>query len=125
MPHSPQLLIDTDWQGTTVTLRCAGAVDMLTVPDLEQQINGALAQNPSAVIVDLTLVEFISSRGLWVLLDTHKRCSPTIGFAVVADGPATLRPLKLMGMTDIFSVRTSLKDAIEDVAVPGSAHCLK
>lgn len=125
MPNSPELTVELDWQGTTVTLRCAGVVDMVTAPDLEQQVNGALAQNPSAIIVDLTLVDFISSRGLWVLLGTHKRCSPTIGFAVVADGPTTLRPLKLMGMTDIFPVRTTLKDALDDVAVPESAHCLK
>ncbi|WP_082614167.1 STAS domain-containing protein [Mycobacterium sp. Root265] len=119
MPNSPQLFVDLDWRGTTVTLRCSGVIDMLTAPDLEQQISGALAQNPSAMIVDLTLVDFISSRGLWVLLDTYKRCSPTMGFAVVADGPATLRPLKLMGMTDVFPVRTSLTDALDDVAVPG------
>ena len=125
MPNTPQILVQRDWQGTTVTLRCAGVVDMLTAPDLERQISEALARNPSAVIIDLSLVEFISSRGLWVLLDTYKKCSSTIGFAVVADGPATLRPMKVMGLTDVFSVRTTLADALADFALPESARGLR
>lgn len=116
MPNSSECLIDLHWQGSTATLRCTGVVDMLTAPYLEQRINDALDQDPPALIIDLTLVDFISSRGLWVLLDGYKQCSPTTGFAVVADGPATLRPMKLMGLTDVFCVRTSLKDVLDDFA---------
>jgi anti-anti-sigma factor len=122
MPNISQLVVDLDWQGTTVALHCAGVVDMLTAPDLERRISEALVQNPSAMIIDLTLVDFISSGGLWVLLDTHKKRSSTMTLAVVADGPATLRPMKLMGLTDILTVRTSMEDALDDVAMPEPAR---
>lgn len=118
MSDTPQLLVDAQWKTSTVALRCAGVVDMLTEPDLRQQIDNALDRSPSAVIVDLTLVDFISSRGLRVLLDTHKRCSPDVDFAVVADGHATLRPMRLTGLTDILSVRSRVDDALADVTAP-------
>jgi anti-sigma B factor antagonist len=114
--HNPsQCLVDIEWHGSAVTLRCAGVVDMLTIPDLQRGIDQALAQNPTAVVVDLTLIDFISSRGMCTLLDAHERCSPAIGFAVVAEGPATLRPMRLMGLTDILSVRASVDDALSDI----------
>lgn len=119
MSNSAQFLVELDWHDTTAILRCTGTIDMLTAPVFEQQIGDALARKPSATIVDLTLVDFISSGGLWVLLDAYKQRSPAIGFAVVADGPTTLRPMKLMGLTDIFSVRTSLQDALADLTLPG------
>jgi anti-anti-sigma factor len=115
MPDTPQFLVDIEWHGSAVTLRCTGVVDILTVPDLQRGISAALAQHPSAMVVDLTLVDFISSRGMCVLLDAHDQCSPAIGFAVVAEGPATLRPMRLMGLTDILSVRASLGDALSDI----------
>lgn len=117
MSKFPQFLVDVEWNGTTATLSCAGVVDMLTAPDLERRIDDVLAQGPSAVIIDLTLVDFISSRGLCVLLETHKRCSPAMGFVVVANGPATLRPMKIMGLTDILCVRTRMDDALTELRV--------
>jgi anti-sigma B factor antagonist len=107
-----QCLIDDEWRGTTVILNCAGVIDVLTAPELQQCIDKALVRKPSKMIVDLTLVEFISSRGMCVLLEARDRCSPAAAFAVVAHGPRTLRPMRVLGLTDIISVRPSLGEVL-------------
>ncbi|CAN5886923.1 hypothetical protein BH10ACT9_BH10ACT9_28370 [soil metagenome] len=90
---------------------------MLTAPELERAIDDALLQTPAAMIIDLTLVDFFSSRGMSVLIATHDRCSADIRFAVVADGPITLRPMTLMGLNDVLSLHPTLEDALIDMQV--------
>jgi anti-anti-sigma factor len=76
-------------------VRASGAIDMLTAPELTERVRAVVAQRPTAVIVDLTDVEFLASAGMQVLVNTHNEITPAIRFAVVADGPATSRPLAL------------------------------
>jgi anti-sigma B factor antagonist len=117
MSNLPQCLIHVDRRGSAIVLSCAGAIDMLTAPELEQAIDDALLQTPTALIIDLTLVDFFSSRGMSVLIATQDRCSSDVRFAVVADGPITLRPMTLMGLNDILSLNPTLADALIDVQV--------
>ncbi|MGK2869848.1 MAG: STAS domain-containing protein, partial [Mycobacterium sp.] len=74
-----------------------------------------LALVPTELIVDLTLVDFISSRGMYVLLKSHDQCSPSSRLIVIAEGPTTLRPMRVMGLTEILDIRTRLDDALADV----------
>jgi anti-sigma B factor antagonist len=117
MAKLPECLIHDEWRGKAVIISIAGVIDMLTAPELEQRIDAAMAEGPTAMIVDLTLVDFFSSRGMGVLIATHDRCSPTIRFAVVAEGPVTHRPLTLMGLTEILNVHPGLDDALADLQV--------
>jgi anti-anti-sigma factor len=105
-------VIDEHWRGTTVIIGCAGELDMNTTPELERRIALALKKNPTSMIVDLTDVGFLASHGMGVLVETHTLCSPAVGFAVVASGRATRRPMQLMGITDVVSVHETLADAV-------------
>ena len=51
-------VISEEWFGRTVVLGASGVIDMLTSPRLEVSIATSLKKNPSAIIVDLTDVEF-------------------------------------------------------------------
>ncbi len=82
----------------------AGVVDMLTAPDLEKAIAEAAKSSPTAVVVDMTAVDFLASAGMGVLIAAQDELAPAIRFAVVADGPATSRPLKLVGVTDVVDL---------------------
>lgn len=106
-----QCVIDEQWRNTTVIISCTGELDMNTAPELERRIELALRSGPTSMIVDLTLLGFLASHGMGVLLAAHARCSPTIGFAIVAAGRATRRPMQLMGITDVVSVHDTLEDA--------------
>jgi anti-sigma B factor antagonist len=90
----------------------AGVVDMLTAPELEKAIAQAAETSPTAVVVDMTAVEFLASAGMGVLIAAQDDLAPAIKFAVVADGPATSRPLKLVGVTDVVDLYSTLDEAL-------------
>src|SRR6478609_7945647 len=89
-----------------------GVVDMLTAPDLEKAISEAAKSSPSAVVVDMTAVEFLASAGMGVLIAAQDELAPAVRFAVVAEGPATSRPLKLVGVTDVVDLYPTLDEAL-------------
>src|SRR5689334_17023175 len=90
--------VGTHQAGRAVVLTVAGEVDMLTAPRLTQAIQAALAAKPAALVVDLSKVEFLASAGITALVSAQEGVVAPTRFAVVADGPATSRPMKLMGI---------------------------
>jgi anti-anti-sigma factor len=68
-------------------------------------------KNPAAIIVDLTDVDFLASAGMGVLVAARDRVSEGTGFAVVANGPATSRPLTIVGLADVIGMYPSLVEA--------------
>lgn len=93
-------------------LSVGGAVDLATAPVLEEAVDMALSQVTSAFVVDLTDVDFLASVGMAILVAIQQRISPTTTFAVVADGPATGRPLKLTGLDQVITIYPTLPDAL-------------
>lgn len=115
--------VDTGVAGSTCTVGerridevsvvgISGVVDMLTAPELEKAITEAAKSSPKAVVVDMTAVEFLASAGMGVLIAAQDELAPDIRFAVVADGPATSRPLKLVGVTDVVDLYATLDEAL-------------
>ncbi|OBK10985.1 STAS domain-containing protein [Mycobacterium asiaticum] len=99
-----------------VVLAVSGEVDMLSAPQLAEAITTALAVKPAALIVDLSKVEFLASAGLSVLVNGQAEVVPPTKFAVVADGPATSRPIKLMGIDSLLSLHRTLDNALSWIA---------
>ena len=93
-------------------LTVGGEIDVATVVTLQSAISEALADRPTALVVDLTGVDFLASAGLQVLVATHESIGESAGFAVVADGPATSRPIQLTGLDQILSLHPTLAEAV-------------
>ncbi len=93
----------------------SGTVDAITAPLLEAAVAAASAAKPAAIVVDLGAVEFLASSGMGVLVAAHADLSPGLRFVVVADGPATSRPLTLIGIADIVGVFADLDGALAAV----------
>jgi anti-anti-sigma factor len=110
-----QCKFNLEWSGSTAVVSCRGVIDMLTASEFERQIETALLQSPSAVVADLTAVTFLASHGMGVLVATEQRITPRVGFAVVADGPITLRPMALIGLDSVLSLHPTLDVALETV----------
>ncbi|MFI5510535.1 STAS domain-containing protein [Mycobacterium sp. NPDC051804] len=92
-----------------------GELDMLTAPQLRDAVQSALSQKPTGLIVDLSSVDFLGSAGMQVLMEAHNQTGGTeTRFAVVADGSATSRPLKITGIADLIDLFSSLDDAVEN-----------
>ena len=100
------------WSGTVAIVSASGDVDLLTAPQLEDAVAAALERRPGNLIIDFSNVGFLGSAGMEVLINTHKSLPPGVRLAVVADGPATSRPLQIIGLADTLDVVPSLDAAL-------------
>jgi anti-anti-sigma factor len=99
-----------------VVLTVSGEVDMLSAPQLAEAIRTALAAGPPALVIDLTKVDFLASAGMTVLVTAQAEVTPPTRFAVVANGPATSRPIKLMGLDNVLALYSTLDSALSRIA---------
>ena len=98
--------------GRIAVVATSGVVDMITAPQLEAAIKAALAKAPAGLVVDLSDVEFLASAGMGVLVAAHDDAPDGIDIHLVAEGPATSRPLKLVGIADIVPLHSTLSEAL-------------
>jgi anti-sigma B factor antagonist len=94
-----------------VVVRVAGVVDMLTADTLAQHLSVAMEPAPAALIVDLSEVDFLSSAGLEVLVNTHNDAGDTTAVVVVSDKPVTGRPIRLTGLDQVLTLCCTVQDA--------------
>jgi anti-sigma B factor antagonist len=111
-PAASSCTIDQHRIGEIEVLSVAGVVDMLTAPALEEAIAIAAKGSPQGVIVDLGAVDFLASAGMGLLVAAREELPDSMRFAVVADGPATSRPLKLVGIADVVGLHATLDEAL-------------
>jgi anti-sigma B factor antagonist len=100
------------WIGQLAVIAAAGVIDMITAPQLEDAIKAVAAKSPQAIIVDLTDVEFLASAGMGVIVAAHDAAPEGVAIHIVAEGPATSRPLKLVGIADIVPLHATLDEAL-------------
>jgi anti-sigma B factor antagonist len=111
-PAASSCTIDQQRIGQIEVLTVAGVVDMLTAPQLEEAIAAAAKESPQGVIVDLGAVDFLASAGMGVLVAARDELPESVRFAVVAEGPATSRPLKLVGIAEVVGLHATLDEAL-------------
>jgi anti-anti-sigma factor len=99
--------------GDAVVLKVSGALDTITAPSLATHLDVVLASGPAVLIVDLTGVDFLSSAGINLLVETHHLTARTATLLrVAADGPATSRPLRSIGVDQIVDLYPTVTEAI-------------
>ncbi|MGD9619392.1 MAG: STAS domain-containing protein [Mycolicibacterium sp.] len=111
-PGASTCLVTERWVDRIGVVSVSGVVDMLTSSQLEGGINDILAKEPVAVVVDFTDVDFLASAGMGVLVAAHDKAGSEVAFCVVADGPATSRPLKLVGIAELVNMYPTLDEAL-------------
>jgi anti-anti-sigma factor len=111
-PDSITTLV-ADHDGVSV-VSVSGEIDLVTAPALEQAIGSVVAEGPTALVIDLSAVEFLGSVGLKILAATYEKLGTT-DFGVVARGPATRRPIHLTGLDKTFPLYPTLDDALTAV----------
>lgn len=99
--------------GDVVVLQVRGDLDALTAPTLGTHLDIALAGAPSVLIVDITDVEFLASAGISMLVETHRLTARAdISLRVVAEGPATSRPIRMMRIDEVIDLYATVDDAM-------------
>ncbi len=112
-PDSITTLV-ADLDGVAV-VTVTGEIDLVTAPALEQAITAVVDDSPTALIIDLSGVEFLGSVGLKILAATYEKLGNSAEFGVVAHGPATRRPIHLTGLDKTFPLYQTLDDALTGV----------
>jgi anti-sigma B factor antagonist len=92
-----------------------GEIDLSTAPAFEAAIAGALDDDPPVLVIELSEVRFMASVGLRILAATQEKVSKSARVAIVADNPATSRPMQLTGLDKIISLYPTLDDALAAV----------
>jgi anti-anti-sigma factor len=92
-----------------------GEIDMSTAPAFEAAIAGALDDDPGVLVIELSQVSFMASVGLRILAATQEKVSKSAQVAIVANTPATSRPMQLTGLDKIMSLYSTLDDALTAV----------
>lgn len=95
-----------------VVLSVGDALDLMTAPRLSAEVNARLAKSPAGLIIDLTEVTFLASAGMTALVRAQEQAGSAVRFGIVADGPATSRPIKLLGLDDALPMYPTLDDAL-------------
>jgi anti-sigma B factor antagonist len=98
----------------TVVLDLGGELDLAVAADLRTLLEGAAAEGPKLVVVDLTDVSFIDSTILREVLRAHHAIDGQGGRLVVAGPqPSVERLLQLTGTTEVFSIAPSRDAALQ------------
>jgi anti-sigma B factor antagonist len=92
-----------------------GEIDLSTAQAFEEAIADTLAEDPPALVIELSGVSFMASVGLRVLAATREKIGKSLPLAVVADGAAAGRPIQLTGLDNVISVYPTLDQALTAV----------
>ena len=94
-------------------VKAVGRVDSNTAPDLEKAFNEIIENGKSGIIFDMAEVDFISSRGLWVLLETQKTCKKKRGKLVLVNVSDNMQQsLDLAGVKHFIDMYDDLTEAV-------------
>jgi anti-sigma B factor antagonist len=98
--------------GETAVVSVGGEIDLSTAPAFETAVATALKERPSVLVIDLSEVTFMASVGLRILVATQEELRESVQVAVVANNPATSRPIQMTGLDEIISLHLTLDDAL-------------
>ena len=112
-PHRHGFEVRPTWSDGLMVLSVCDAVDMLSAPQLADAICDALGRSPAGIIIDLTEVEFLACCGMRVLMAAQEAADAfAVKFGVVANGVATSRPIRLLGLDAAMTLFSTLDDAV-------------
>jgi anti-sigma B factor antagonist len=122
-PHSDRkddamdFRLDVDRRGPFTVVSVFGQVDFATALDLKQLLTDTLLSGQVHLVVDLDGVDFLESTGLGTLIGGRRRALGMSGsFTLVCTKEELLKVLRVTGMTSVFPIRSSVDEAVAELA---------
>ena len=97
------LNIVTNSEGEKLTVKLEGRLDATTVPELESEL-GKNLDGIKELTFDFTDLEYLSSAGLRVLLNTQKTMNQQGEMKLIGVNDAVKEIFEVTGFTDILTV---------------------
>ncbi|AUI62082.1 anti-anti-sigma factor [Amycolatopsis sp. BJA-103] len=113
------MAVTVEQLGRAVVLVVDGDLDLHTAPAARQAIEAALSHRPRRLIVDLSLVRFLNSTGLEVLLAAQRQAAPHTDLRLVATTRAVWRPLQITRLHERLIIHSSRSAAVASPARTG------
>lgn len=117
-----------DLDPRTTVISVEGELDLATAPRLKWMLLDALADGHSRLILDLTLVTFMDSTALSVLVGVNRSLRDAGALAIVSSNASVLKIFELSGMDGAFAISPTLEHALAHLdpaaarAASGEAH---
>lgn len=95
-------------------LKFGGILDGNAADDLERTLNSLVSSGKHKFVLDMSEVELLSSKGLWLLINTQKKVKRFPGGEIVLAclSPRIQNSLKLVAMDDYFKNYPTVIDAV-------------
>ena len=97
------MTINKTKNGTNLTVAVGGRLDTITAPELEAALKDEL-EGISALTLDFSDLEYISSAGLRVLLSAQKRMSKQGEMKVTGVSEIIMEIFEVTGFCDILTI---------------------
>jgi anti-sigma B factor antagonist len=103
-------------RGCAVIVTVEGDVDVATAGILRRTVDRALTEaGEHPVVIDLSGVSFLASRGLSTLVEAHRAAEPGQPLRVVVDhARPVIRPLQLSGLDNVLALFHDVAGALAD-----------
>ena len=95
-------------------VKANGRIDSATAPILEKSLNAITEAGRYKIVFDMTDVNFMSSKGWWVLIEAQKKCKRyKRGEVILVNVHDDIRSsLDLVGMGSYFKIYDNLTAAV-------------
>ena len=97
------LSIEKSANETELNIKLTGRLDTTTSPELEKELKASL-DGITALIIDMTGLEYISSAGLRVLLSTQKVMNQQGSMKLCHVNESIMEILEVTGFVDILTI---------------------
>jgi anti-sigma B factor antagonist len=103
----------TNYKRCTV-VEMSGRIDSHSAPELQKAFEAITGEDKFKIVFDMNDVNFISSRGVWVLIETQKECKRyNRGLLVLANvNDKIMDSLDLAGLQEFFKIYPNVTDAV-------------
>jgi len=114
VPHFE--LSEEDARGGAHVICVRGEIHVTTAPRFAEHLTGAIESGKTAIVLDMTGVEFIDSTGLSVLLNGLRSVGQRRGrLALVCTNPTVLRLFQITNLDSTFDIFDDRPKAIAHV----------
>ena len=114
VPHF-ELAEESPGEGAHI-IRVRGEIHVSTAPEFAQRLSAAIDSGKTAIVLDMSGVEFIDSTGLSVLLNGLRLVTQMHGrMAIVCANPTVLRLFQITSLDDTFDIFPDRAKAIAHV----------
>jgi anti-anti-sigma factor len=108
--------VETRSENGATILAVGGRLDAVTAPELEGKINELMNSGPTAIVMSLSKLEYISSAGLRVILAAAKKLkAKQAKFLIAGLQDAVKQVFEISGFYSILSIHASEEEALSQL----------